>query len=190
MAAKYHLAGRSARWMFQYSADQLLSLDRSFAGKIDKHLRSANRDEVRNGFFGNDCGNTAVNHLLSHVDNNVVIVSQYVANQLVARHGEGLLKSALALVDKNPVMDGMLMETDFLLRLGKSNPEKKECIELTLSSNQRVNFASGSNKIEYHLSTFGTQDITVHDEDWFIPTVFNNGGFNCVQYRLGKLIFV
>jgi hypothetical protein len=34
--------------------------------------------------------------------------------------------------------------------------------------------------------------VAVKDGDWFLPQVFhhNGGGFDCVQYRTGKLLFV
>ena len=188
-AAKYHLAGSCARWMFQFPAEQLLSQDG--AGSIETHIARSSKEQVDSGFRG-DRSVTEVNHLLSRIDGKVVIVSQYVANLLVWRHGEALLKQALLLLgDSNPAMDGVLMEMDFMLRLGRSTPEQKVPINLIMEGAEpEPALQSGGKKVKFRLSTFDTASFTVADEDWFVPQLFNNGGFDCVQYRVGKLVFV
>ena len=191
VAAKYHLAGGCARWMFQYSVEQLLS-PAGVIQSIDNHVDRVSYHQVIAGFIG-DRSITEVNHLLSRIDNRAVIVSQYVANQLVLRFGEALLRQALLLLgDSNPAMDGVLMEMDFILRLGRSTSEQKVSIDLVieLGADPVPLLQSGGKKIKFRFSTFDTEVFTVADEDWFIPKIFNNGGFDCVQYRMGKLIFV
>ena len=190
VAAKYHLAGGCARWMFQYSAEQLLSPAGDIQS-IDNHLDRVSYNEIVSGFTG-DRGITEVNHLLSRIDGRAVIVSQYVANQLVFRHGEALLRQALVLLgDSNPAMDGVLMEMDFILRLGRSTSEKKVSVDLIMETGADPEpvFQSGSQKIKFRLSTFATAGFSFVEDDWFIPQIFNNGGFDCVQYRMGKLIY-
>lgn len=191
VAAKYHLAGGCARWMFQYSVEQLLSPAGDIQS-IDNHLDRVSCNQIIAGFVG-DRGITEVNHLLSRIDGRAVIVSQYVANQLVIRHGEALLRQALVLLgNSNPAMDGVLMEMDFILRLGRSTSEKKMSIDLVMESgaNPVPVLQSGGQKIKFRLSTFATAEFFFDDEVWFIPDIFNNGGFDCVQYRTGKLIYV
>ena len=189
VAAKYHLAGGCARWMFQYTADELLAPDGSIES-IENYVNST-EDEVITGFSG-DRGSTKVNHLMSRIDGKAVIVSQYVANQLVIRHGESLLKKALALLGKsNPAMDGVLMEMDFMLRLGRSKIKRRVSIDLVVESGAEPVplLDSGVNKHAFRLSTFDAVPFKVDDTDWLVPEIFNNGGFDCVQYCAGKLIF-
>lgn len=191
VAAKYHLAGGCARWMLQYSAEQLLSPAGTIQS-IENHVDRVSYHQVIEGFNG-DRSITEVNHLLSRIDSRAVIVSQYVANKLVLRFGEALLRQALLLLgNSNPAMDGVLMEMDFILRLGKSTSKQKVSVDLIVEpgSDPLPLLESGSRKIMFRVSTFNTADFTVADEDWFIPQIFNNGGFDCVQYRMGKLIYV
>jgi hypothetical protein len=190
VAAKYHLAGGCARWMFQYSAEQLLSPAGNIES-IDNHLDRVSYNQILKG-FGGDRSVSEVNHLLSRIDDRAVIVSQYVANQLVFRHGEALLRQALLLLgDSNPAMD-VLMEMDFIMRLGRSTSEKKMTIDLVLESGADPVpvLQSGDQRIKYSLSTFATAEFILEDGVWFVPQIFNDGGFDCVQYRLGKLVYV
>lgn len=94
--------------------------------------------------------------------------------------------------DSNPAMDGILMEMDFLQRLGRSTDVEKVMIDLVIESgaDPAPVFPSGGKKIKFRFSTFATAEFFVVDEDWFVSQMFNNGGFDCVQYRVGKLIFV
>lgn len=190
VTAKYHIAGGSARWMFQFSADQLLAPAGSMES-IHSHLDRVSQNQIVSGFIG-DRSVTEVNHLLSRIDGRPTIVSQYVANQLVDRFGTALLKQALLLAsDANPSMDGILLEMDFMLRLGKST-HQKDFVYLVMKpgADPEPVFDSGGKKIMYRMSTFPKAKIDVNDGDWFIPQIFNNGGFDGVQYRAGKLIFV
>eukprot|EP01033_Poteriospumella_lacustris_P013706 gene13705-9817_t len=192
VAAKHHLAGGSARWMFQFSTDQLLSSDDG-VGSINNLLARLTPVQMESGFYG-DRSITEVNHMLTRIDGCPVIVSQYVANCLVTRFGEALMKAAQVLVrgSSNPAMDGILMGMEFVYRLGRSTPEKTTMIHLITEQGAEpiAVFESGGKTISFRLSTLASGTLTVVDGDWFVPQVFNNGGFDCVQYRAGKLIFV
>jgi hypothetical protein len=137
VAAKYHLAGGCARWMFQFSSEQLLSPAGAIQS-IENHVDRVSYHQIIDGFSG-DRSSTEVNHLLSRIDSRAVIVSQYVANHLVLRFGEALLRHALILMgNSNPAMDGVLMVMDFILRLGRSTFKQKvsDSPHLTLRSSQ------------------------------------------------------
>jgi hypothetical protein len=184
VSAKYHVAGGSARWMFQCSTDQLLSP----AGEGESIVNHLNRVPEHHGA-------RSVNNMspvLTRIDHRAVFVSQYVANQLGFRFGEDLLKQAQMLFgDVHPVMDDILMEMDFVMRLGRS-ASAKVSVDLVMESGvgpQPV-LQSGRKTIQFRLSTFATAAFTVVDEDWFVPQVVHTGGFHCVQYRTGKLSFV
>jgi len=191
VAAKYHVAGGCARWMFQFTAEELLS-SAGAIHSIQNYVGRVFYNEIVSSFHG-DRRIAEVNHLLSRIDNRTVIVSQYVANQLVLCYGEALFEQALLLLgDSNPAMDGVFMKLNFMCRLGRSTSEKKVPIDLVGKSGSDLLplLQSGGKKVQFRLSTFDTAIFTASDEDWFIPQIFNNGGFDCVQYRTGKLVFV
>ena len=189
--AKHHIAGASARWMFDVSTDNLLASS-STAGSVEYHMSRAKYDHIVDGFTG-DRSLTEVNHLLSRIDEKPVIVSRYVATRLVEAHGEKLLQSALLLFgDSNPAMDGVLLEMDFILRLGRSKPEHTQQVMLVRAVNSEPEpvFPSGCKRIVFRYKTLPTDCCGVADGDWMVPRVFNNGGFDCVQYHEQSLNFV
>ncbi len=192
VTAKHHIAGGSARWMFQFSADDLLDPAGVDANCIEHHLARASLEQIIAG-FRQDRSITEVNHMMTRIDGKPTIVSQYMANCMTQKHGEALVRSARHLLgDSNPAMDGILMEMEFILRLGRSTAVKEETVDLIMEANTdpRPVFASGRTVVRFRLKTFVDQLLALCDGDWMVPSVFNNGGFDCVQYLGTVLIFV
>jgi hypothetical protein len=116
VTAKYHIAGASARWMFQFSTDELLA--KTSIASIAIQLDRVSFDQIVHGFrtSATNDGNT----LMSRINDDPVIVSQYVANQLAFKYGEAFIRQALLLMGNTPAIDSILMEMDFMARLGRS----------------------------------------------------------------------
>lgn len=194
IAKKFYVAGSSARWMFELSTEILLH-EQPFGDSIQSHLVHATIEQLKSGCINDDCSNTSVNHLLTRIKGRATIVSQYVANALVARHGEQLLKFARKLNgtngENNPSLDGILMEMEFIFQLGKSRAGAKKVIEL-YDENKKVaiRLESGKNVIKYVKKDFPSASFTVKKGDWMVPSSFSNGGFDCVQYKKNELLFV
>lgn len=192
VTAKHHIAGGSARWMFDVSADTLLGPDCGETSSIEFHINRTSCENIIAG-FRHDRSKTEVNHMMTRIDGKAAIVSQYMAIRMAQGHGEALVRSARQLLSaSNPAMDGILMEMEFILKLGRSSAAKDEFVDLITEANTEPHsvFPSGRAVIQYRLKTFADQDMDVRDGDWMVPVVFNNGGFDCVQYQSNKLIFV
>ena len=191
--AKHYLAGGSARWMFEYSAAELLEPIGTSPRSIVHHVRQASRAEVEKG-FGGDRSVSAVNHLLSRFGAASQIVSKYVAALLLKQHGTDLLRAALLVLGHHPAVDGVMMELDFYGRLGlgtQAEPNKVvEGLLFRTDEQLATPLLSGSQKIVFTMATLLTMTIDLSPNNWFSPEVFNNGGFDFVQYVLSTLIFV
>jgi hypothetical protein len=118
VAAKFHLSGANARWMFGCSTGDLLC-DGASNSAISLHIADANMCSVRAGMQGNWC-DADINHLFSCTANReVTFVSHYVANGLAIELGGELVSAARALLGHNHAVDAVIAKIDFLSRLGR-----------------------------------------------------------------------
>lgn len=139
-----------------------------------------------------------VNQTLTRIDGCPAIVSQFVANRLVERFGEALLTAARAMgrgtfaAHSHPTMDDVLAGMEFVHRSGRSAHGQPSAFRLVPEEGAEPSplLFSGDKAIHFRLSTFASASFAVDEGDWFVPQVRHRGGFDCVQYWAGRLIFV
>ena len=175
---KYFYAGRSARWMFQYTINDVKLF-------IGKHLdRCPNFDTLVTGMSGPQ-SSVAINHLISKLpDKTVDLISLYATQQLLKNTARKSIAEAELLLQGYPTCLGFLFEIKFLfrIRLGKEKPSTP--IQLNgLDGNSET---WGYNK-EYTLDEFSFKDIsTCAENDWIIPN-WNQQAYDYVQiYELNN----
>ena len=176
---KYFYAGRSARWMFQYSIDQVKVV-------IGDHIdRCPNFEALAAGMSGTQ-STEAINHLISNLPNKTVdLISLYATQQLLKKIESKSVVEAKNLLSRYPTCLGFLFEIVFLIQIrlgGKSehsSPIKFKGLDGKLET-WRYNE-------QYTLDEFSSKDIsTCAENDWIIPN-WNQQSYDFVQiYELIK----
>ena len=90
--------------------------------------------------------------------------------------------------DRNPHADGVLLEMDFVMRLGNSTAEAPSIIPMTTITDGQVSFDSGK-RVHSFCDSLDATTAPQHG-DWFIPDFFNNGGYDAVQFNPETLRYV
>ena len=197
VVAKHSIAGASARWMFECTEDELLDIGGDVSS-IEYHISRVGAEEMMKGINGVST-QSSVNHLVTQINNVQMLTSRYVATSMADLHSIHLLRSCLAVMggDSNPGGDGVLLEMDFIMRLGRETRDKREYVELVERRRHgygSTRYRSGSAVHKYRLNTKKERRFfkvaSLREWDWFVPKLFNYGGFDCVQYSQGTLRFV
>jgi DNA polymerase III delta prime subunit len=198
--AKYFFAGGSARWMFGFPTSKVMEV-------IQRAIRSVSSFSA---LFSNDigdCSSSAVNQLCSRtVDGKCFIVSDYAVRQLFKEKivERDFIVKAYHMIRGaadgrfNPALDGWILELDCIYCL--KNSDLRDKMRFTINESSRALnpvFAPfpHSDMIYFHSTAQSAADLssTLPGGDffeqfhWFIPEIFNQGGFDFVQYFRPKI---
>lgn len=189
LAAKYYLAGASARWMFGIAFDVLKA-------EIDKQLAKVeNKKLLLAGLSGNKCQG-AVGHLtMVNSEGKTFLVSRYVMRTLAETADielEFLNKARdYARQYRNPAFEGWVVEFDFLFRVRQAardadilglivqNGEEQDMLPVT-SLTCGVD-PTDAQKMQHLDTTSGS---------WFFPKLWNQGGYDAVYITSETVHFV
>ena len=163
---KYFYAGRSARWMFQYSIDQVKVVIGDY---ID---RCPDFDALAAGMSGTQ-SKEAINHLISKLPNKTVdLISLYATQQLLKKINSKSVVEAKNLLSRYPTCLGFLFEIVFLIQI-RQGPLQFKGLDGKLE-------IWGYND-QYTLDEFSSKDIsTCAENDWIIPN-WNQQAYDFVQ---------
>ena len=181
---KFFYAGHSARDMFARSISQIEVL-------LDMYLKKVNNaSDLLAGTVG-QAASEAVNHLMTCIRKQNLIVSQYVSRQLVERTNDEFFKLARSrsMVKGAEPFDGWLFELEFyhLLRQGPVTVFSRN----SKNGQFDVPVSWFSNGVPFTFSSINI--ITGQPEvgQWYIPAKFNEGCFGAfVQSAVGHWKFV
>ena len=191
VARKFAVAGHSARWMF-YSGVRKLTKD-TIPDCLEKVGNYSNLAQGLNG----QRAQIAVNQLVAMFRSNGAfpdfqLVSRFVT-RYVSERCELSFLTATANANPNPSFDGWVFELEFLCRArlaqtgqngGKnyvSIYEQRDgaVVELRLPVTQRVTFTNDLEPIN---------SCNIQDGTWFIPFMWNQGGYDAAMY-IGRCLF-
>lgn len=182
---KFFYAGHSIRYMFEYTVEQVRQdIEEAFE-------RVSNYSELISMNMGRS-SSVAVNTLLSRAitpPHNTVLISEYVArslaNKVIGDEIRDLHRNRY--VKMNPCMDGWALEADFIYSV-QQNALVNRVHDVVFNPTRvagAINTTYVSNRIiRFHRNA--PENLTMEDieiNNWFIPEVFNQGGFDCVQVR-------
>jgi len=175
ITAKYFIAGASARWMFFFNTQDSV-MDIRF------HLaRAPDAGQLAKGFVG-ERSTDAVNHLMSQVQGENVLVSEFVARELAKTATVEFIKTATlqALKAGNPSFNGWIFQMDFLHHL-QSAQRNGETLELIDTTKRKTSYEhwNASNIAEFYTETdLNTKYAT---GTWLLPTKINQGCYDVLQ---------
>jgi hypothetical protein len=182
---KFFAAGASARWMFAFDYETLVTKE------IPTYIAKINDAKVLLAGMGGDRSLTTVNHLcMVNKDRKGFIVSEFAMRLIAEKCEQSFIAEASAFAKKfkNPAFDGWVFELDFLLRLRLADDsdhsivvfdDKAEEEQWTVSSRESFDNPSDLSQIQ------------LADGMWLIPKRWNQGGYDAVQVlENGGLRFV
>jgi DNA polymerase III delta prime subunit len=202
--AKYGIAGGCARWMFDYNTEKV----------IDQITEAIQALPSVDALVNSDVGQRstqAVNKLSSLDGSKAVVVSDYAIRLLFQKTNveKKFIVQAYHMLRGdggrfNPSLDGWILEMDCLFCIKEDLLANK--VKFTVNNNSRdlnaafdSSFASSS-VVYFHSSSMPTADLEAKITEfktnmWFIPMIFNQGGFDFVQFIIttaatAKLRFV
>ena len=185
---KFAIAGYSARWMFFARTHELV-------GKTVKVCLQEVGDysNLAHGLTGQRA-QIAVNQLVAMFRSNgpfpdFQLVSRFVT-RYVSERCELSFLTAAANANPNPAFDGWVFELEFLCRVrlaqtGHNNYvsiyEQRDgvAVELRLPVTQRVTFTNDLEPVN---------SCNIEDGTWFIPFMWNQGGYDAAMY-IGRCLF-
>jgi hypothetical protein len=179
---KFFIAGASARWMFAFNCDELVTEE------IPKYVEKlSNMNDLLSGMSGKRSA-TAVNHLVMvNKLGKGFIVSEF-AMRLVAEKCEAAFitqATSFATKFKNPAFDGWVFELDFLLHL---RLKEGAAIDVTVDGGGTESW--NVKKRESFHTVDDITDLQLEDDMWLVPKRWNQGGYDAVQVLDKKLRFV
>jgi hypothetical protein len=184
LTSKYYYAGHSARFMFDTSIDSIITCVREAMDEV------LNLSELGKCFSGSRSSSIAVNLLFVPTRSRdptkriaSEFVSEYVA-RLFSHYVDETLLSQLTLYCQNhPVMDGWILEMDFLHAIRKSRlgcriwkrPDHSDTIRTALINLNWISMGfCGCDKDDVpNVSKFKINT-------WTIPYAYNQGGYDAV----------
>ena len=179
VVSKFHFAGGSSRFMFGYCTSDVISLLDNSVTFVSEVLPYLKGKIVY-------CSENVINRLFSCYKQNgnpkPAIVSNYAATLLAMKEGPGLIANIASWIsaDRNPSMDGWLLEMWFFASLRKGG--------LKL-------YHRGNNNTEHWTeSVVDTFDVSrvqsiPDDATWWKPIKWNQGGYDAIytEKRSGTL---
>ena len=194
---KFRVAGHCARWMFYVSVRDLVG--ETIPTSVQ---RVGNFHTLAQGLVGVRA-EVAVNQLVSAFTSSAGDSFQLVSRMVtryVSQYCElaFVTSAANAVGDANAAFDGWVLELEFLCRVRLAqthNNDRRDYVrvyesdaegnmtELQLPVNRRVMFRQTEDVA--HCDIAGENDVAT----WFIPLVWNQGGYDAAMYRDGCLYF-
>jgi GTPase SAR1 family protein len=173
---KFYFAGSSARWMFNYTIDEVKE-------KIIDHLEACpNSIDLLKGVIGQNSP-VSVNHLWVGYRSELggfrkFFVSQYVAREVLRSGGSEAVKLAYEIARglNNPSFTGWVVEMDFVQRL--SNSVKNQIIVHGLSIEDDKWDVRGI--VDFELGNIVSLKVFVLKYFWLHPKKWNQGGYDLV----------
>jgi hypothetical protein len=186
---KFAMAGGSARWMFFFNFARLKSAVRMWTGRLD------NYEDIANGLAG-PFNQLAVGHCIAVFDDGgdfdrVKIISSYVGRFVTQQCSLGFFHNA-TIRDLNPAHDGWILEGEFLCRVRlaeNGGNDGHHYVTVYETANQHNNMEPLELRLPVAARlTFSRslQEITtanIQDNVWFIPVLWNQGGYDAAFYR-------
>jgi hypothetical protein len=171
---KFFAAGASARWMFAFDYDTLVTKE------IPTYIAKINDAKVLLAGMGGDRSLTTVNHLcMVNKDRKGFIVSEYAMRLIAEKCEQSFITEATAFADAyaNPSLDGWVFELDFLLRLRLAKKHGHALIVYDDMAEEP--WTVDSRKHFDKLAEL--EQIQLADGMWLIPKRWNQGGYDAVQ---------
>jgi hypothetical protein len=182
IANKFFIAGASARWMFAFNCDELVTEE------IPKYVEKlSSMNDLLSGMSGERSA-TAVNHLV--MVNRLgkgFIVSEFAMRLMAEKCEAAFITQATSFAKKFkiPVFDGWVFELDFLLQL---RLKEELAITVTIDGGGTESWNVKSRESFHTLGDI--EGLQLEDDMWLIPKRWNQGGYDAVQVLDKKLRFV
>jgi hypothetical protein len=185
---KLPLAGTCARFMFDYTKDQVIE-------KIEEAVhRVQNLQDILNvGGSSDPAVNTITQFSFGSGGRKFrsVLVSDYVARCIGTNKNPSELEEFLHLAFDNrerfnPPLDGWLLELDFLTTVRRAISGGHPVVNrLLFEGDSDPSPLTGTKAVSFHSSRdfkwAADTNLQLHNDTWFIPEVFNQGGFDAVR---------
>jgi hypothetical protein len=183
IANKFFIAGASARWMFAFDCDELVTKE------IPKYVEKlSNMNDLLSGMSG-ERGATAVNHLcMVNKKGKGFIVSEFAMRLVAEKCESSFITQATSFARKfqNPAFDGWVFELDFLLQL---RLKEESAITVTIDDVDGTESWQVKSRESFH-NVRDVGELQLETNMWLIPLCWNQGGYDAVQVLDEKLRFV
>jgi DNA polymerase III delta prime subunit len=178
--SKLYFAGASARWMFLFPTKTIVEQTNESVASVDDIITYIN------GTIG-DMSNHVINRLLSSsffphdiFHRKVSIVSRFAAVMLAIKAGPDLIRrlAEATRLDKNPSMDGWMLEMWFLASLRHGG------VKLLDNNDKKVQTWPEANVETLDVTSFPR--LPENNGVWFKPSKWNQGGFDATYVDKSK----
>jgi hypothetical protein len=169
---KFFVAGGSARWMFQFTVNEVIA-------DIEMHVSRIGSDLtlLMNGLLG-ERSNTSISHLFCVFNTKeAFIVSEFATRSIAEKCEAAFLIQARnsSLAISNPTFDGWIFEAEFIYKLrSKEITVLFESSALALPVASKYRFCNLPDIVDVKLPAS-------LDNVWFVPSKWNQACFDVVQ---------